>query len=295
VLCVDDVYGGTQRYFRKIIEPQFGIKFTFKDMSDPESLRQYITKDTKIVWMESPTNPTLKFFDIEAIGKVVHEQNPDCIYVVDNTFFTPYLQNPLELGADVSFHSVSKYIGGHSDVLMGALCLNSKELYERIWFIQNTVGTGAAAFDCFLALRGMKTLGIRMERHCENAMKVAQMLEKHSSVTKVTYPGLESFPSHSLAKRVCKNGFGGMVCFYVKGGLEGARTFLQNVKVITLAESLGGVESLVESPALMTHASVPQEMRKELGIDDDFIRLSVGIEDEADLLQDLQQALDKVN
>lgn len=291
VLCIDDVYGGTQRYLKKIICPNFGLELTMSDFSDIKKFKQCIKKNTKVVWLETPTNPTLKVFDIQAIANAL--KGTGIIFVVDNTFATPVLQSPALLGADIVMHSATKYIGGHSDVVCGALCLNDLDLYKRLDFAMKTVGTGASPFDCWIALRGTKTLGIRVERASQNALAIAKMLESHPKVEKCVYPGLKSHPQHAIAKKQMRQG-GGMISFFVKGGLKQADRFLRALKVVTLAESLGGVESLIEHPAIMTHGSVPAEHRKMLGIDDNFIRMSVGIEDEADLLADMKQALEKM-
>jgi cystathionine gamma-lyase len=289
VISIDDVYGGTQRYFRKVAHPTYGMTFSFIDMT-PETLEAEFAKHpkTKMVWAETPTNPTLKVCDIAGIAEVAHKHG--ALLVVDNTFMSPFNQRPLELGADISLNSVTKYINGHSDVVMGVVSTRSDELNERLRFIQNGVGAVPGPHDSYLALRGLKTLHVRMERHGSNALAVAKFLEAHENVSKVIYPGLDSHPQREIVKKQCRTG-GGMVTFYVKGGLEAARKFLESVKVFTLAESLGAVESLAESPALMTHASVPAEQRALIGLTDELIRLSVGIEDEADLIADLAQAL----
>lgn len=240
------------------------------------------------MWLETPTNPTLKVFDIQKVAKICKEKK--AILVVDNTFFSPVLQNPLTLGADIVYHSVSKYIGGHSDVIGGAIALNDKALYERLEFNMKTLGTGMSPFSCFLALRGTKTIDIRVKAAQKNAMVIADLLEKHPKISKVIYPGLKSHPQHQLIKKQA-NGPGAMISFYVKGDIKMADRFLRALKVITLAESLGGVESLIENPALMTHGSVPAETRKALGIADNFIRLSTGIENTEDLVADVKQAL----
>src|SRR3990167_1802850 len=246
-----------------------------------------------MVWLETPTNPTLKVIDIQSIATAAHEVNPNIIVVVDNTFLSPYFQRPLDLGADVVLHSVSKYINGHSDVIGGIVVVKSDELNTRLRFLQNGVGAIQSPFDSFLAMRGVKTLAVRMKQHAENALAVAQYLEAHEKVEKVLYPGLPSNPQHELAKKQ-QSGYGGMITFYVKGDLENAKRFLENVKLFTLAESLGGVESLCEHPAIMTHASVPPDQRKVLGISDTLIRLSVGIEDIQDLIADLDNAFSRV-
>lgn len=287
VVCCDDVYGGTYRIFERVYR-QLGFDFTFVDMTDLAKTEAAFKPNTKLVWMESPTNPTLKLVDIAKLAELARRKK--AMSVVDNTFMSAYFQKPLALGADVVLHSVTKYMNGHSDVVGGALVTNDEALYERLKFYQNAVGAVPAPMDCFLVMRGLKTLHVRMDRHAENAMKIAQYLEKHPKVERVIYPGLPSHPQHALAKKQM-SGFGGMITFFVKGGLPEARRFLERVKLFTLAESLGGVESLVEHPAIMTHASVPAENRKALGILDTLVRVSVGIEDVGDLVKDLEQAL----
>jgi len=287
VLCCDDVYGGTFRLFDKVFR-NFGIELTFIDMTDLERTAAALRPTTKMVWLESPTNPLLKVFDIEAVSRLAHAAG--ALLVVDNTFMSPYFQKPMRLGADIVVHSVTKYMNGHSDVVGGAILMDRDDLHERLKFLQNAVGGVPGPMDCFLVLRGLKTLHVRMQRHAENAMAIARFLEAHPRVERVIYPGLESHPQHALARRQM-SGFGGMITFFIDGGLDDARRFLERVKLFTLAESLGGVESLVEHPAIMTHASIPPEQRRKLGIGDTLIRLSVGIEDLADLKADLEQAL----
>nr|CCA22287.1 unnamed protein product [Albugo laibachii Nc14] len=289
VLCIDDVYGGTQRYFRKTAAPTYGMSFDFLDMSDPSALESRITEKTKMIWVESPTNPTLKITDIQAVAGISKKHK--LLLVVDNTFMSPYFQNPLDLGADIVVHSITKYINGHSDVVMGVVITNDPDVNAEIRFIQNGIGAVPSPFDSYLALRGLKTLHVRMEAHAKNAQLVAEFLESHRNVDRVYYPGLASHPQHEIAKKQA-SGFGGMITFYIKGGIQHARIFLENLKIFTLAESLGAVESLAESPVIMTHASVPLEQRQLVGISDTLIRLSVGIEHEADIVQDLRQALD---
>lgn len=288
VISIDDVYGGTQRYFRQTVHPTYGIDFDFVDMSDLAKIEAAIRPNTKMLWLESPTNPTLKVTDIAAVSAVAKKHN--LIVVVDNTFMSPYFQNPLTLGADVVVHSITKYINGHSDVVMGVVITNDDDIYTKLKFIQNGIGAVPSPFDSYLALRGLKTLHVRMAAHAKNAQAVAEYLEAHPAVEKVYYPGLPSHPQHAIAKKQA-SGFGGMITFYVKGGLEKARAFLETVEVFTLAESLGAVESLAESPAIMTHASVPKEVRAQLGISDNLIRLSVGIEGLPDIIADLERAL----
>jgi cystathionine gamma-lyase len=287
IIAGDDMYGGTFRLFDKVLKNN-GMDFSYIDLTDVSNFEKAITAKTKMVWLETPTNPTLKLVDIAAIAKIAKAKN--ILVMVDNTFMSPYFQRPLELGADVVVHSATKYIGGHSDVVGGVVVVKSSDLAEKIAFLSNSMGAIAGPFDSFMCLRSLKTLSIRMEAHQKNAMEIAKFLEKHSRIEKVLYPGLASHPQHDIAKKQMK-GFGGMITFWIKGGLPAARKFLESVKIFSLAESLGGVESLVEHPAIMTHASVPPEMRKKLGIDDGLIRLSVGIEDQKDLLWDLEQAL----
>jgi len=291
VLCVDDVYGGSQRMFRRILAPKMNIEFSFIDMSDSTAVARQVRANTKLVWMETPTNPTLKISDIKAIAAGVHAANANTIVCVDNTFASPYLQNPLSLGADIVMHSVTKYIGGHSDVVMGCAVTNSEAIYDEMRFYQNTMGGVPSPFDCYMALRGLKTLHVRMECAQKNAMAIATFLENTPSyVTQVNYPGLKSHPSHEIAK-IQMRGFGAMVTFFIKGGIEESGKFLKSLKLLILAESLGAVESLAECPAVMTHASVPPEERAKLGISDSLIRLSIGIEHIDDLLADVSQAL----
>jgi len=287
VLCCDDVYGGTFRLFDKVFK-RMGIEFTFVDMSDLKKVESAFRPNTKLVWLETPTNPMLKILDVTAICDLARKKN--AVSVVDNTFVSAYFQKPLELGADVVMHSVTKYMNGHSDVVGGVLATNNSTLYNELKFFQNAIGAVPSPMDCFLVMRGLKTLHVRMERHAKNAMEIARFLEKHAKIEKVIYPGLESHPQHSLA---CKqmSGFGGMITFFLRGGLSEAKAFLEKVRIFALAESLGGVESLIEHPAIMTHASIPSETRKVLGIHDNLIRISVGIEDLADLKADLTQAL----
>lgn len=286
VLC-DDVYGGTFRIVDKVFK-QLGLSATRVDMTDLAATERAFTDKTRLVWVETPTNPMLKVIDIAAVAKLARSRG--AISVVDNTFATPYLQNPLTLGADVVMHSSTKYLGGHSDVIGGVLVVNSDELGGRLKFLQNAVGAVPGPMDCFLLLRSTKTLHVRVQRHCENAAEIAQFLSKHPKIDKVVYPGLPSHPGHLVAKRQMR-GFGGMITATLKGGLDDARRFLERVHLFSLAESLGGVESLIEHPAIMTHASVPAENRAALGISDGLVRLSVGIEDVTDLIHDLERAL----
>ena len=287
VIASDDMYGGTFRLMDKVIRHN-GIEFSYVDLTKVENFQAAIRPNTKMVWIETPTNPTLKLVDIRATTGVARAKG--IVSVVDNTFMSPYFQRPLELGADIVLHSTTKYIGGHSDIVGGALIVSDDKLAERIAFLSNSMGGIGAAFDAYVSMRSLKTLALRMRQHDQSARKIAAYLEKHSKVEKVVYPGLASHPQHALAKEQML-GFGGMITFYIKGGMTSARKFLESVQVFALAESLGGVESLIEHPAIMTHASVPPEIRKTLGIDDSMIRLSVGIENIDDLLHDLEKAL----
>jgi len=288
VICMDDVYGGTRRQFTRIAS-RHGLEFSYVDFSKEGAVEAAITDKTKLAWLETPTNPLLKITDIAKVAEIVKKHN--IIFVVDNTFMSPYFQNPLDLGADIVMHSVTKYINGHSDVVMGFLATNRKDLHDDLRFLQNGMGGVPSAFDSFLALRGVKTLPVRMREHERSATKIAQWLEKHPKVDRVVYPGLPSHPQHELAKKQMK-GFGGMVTFFLKGGSAESKLFLEKIQIFALAESLGGVESLIELPSVMTHASVPAEERVKLGISDSLIRLSVGIEDVDDLIADIGQALD---
>ena len=289
IVACNDLYGGTYRLFTKVFS-DYGLKFIFVDMSD-ESWAEALGSNTKMVWMETPTNPMLNVLDIEAVSKKAKAAG--AMMVVDNTFATPYLQRPLDLGADVVMHSGTKYLGGHSDVVLGLLATANKEIAEKMYFIQNASGAILGPMDSFIALRGIKTLHVRMDRHCENGAAVAHFLEAHTAVGQVFWPGLEGHNGHEVAKRQMKK-FGGMVSFTVKDeGFEKTAEVVSALKVITLAESLGGVESLACHPASMTHASIPKEEREKVGVTDNLIRLSVGIEHVDDLLADLEQALDK--
>lgn len=290
VIAGDDMYGGTFRLFERVLKTH-GIEFSYIDLTDANNFTASVKNNTRLVWLETPTNPTMKLVDIRKIAGEAKKKN--VLTVVDNTFMSPYFQRPIELGADITVHSATKYIGGHSDMVGGVAATNREDLAEKLAFLSNSMGGIASPFDSFLALRSLKTLPLRMRAHAENAMKVALFLESHSKVQKVLYPGLKSHPQHGLALEQM-SGFGGMITFYIKGGLPEARRFLENLNVFSLAESLGGVESLIEHPAIMTHASVPVENRKKLGIDDSLIRLSVGVEDIDDLLNDLKSAFDKV-
>ena len=287
VVAFDDLYGGTRRLFSQTLS-NFGLDFTYVDAREARNVNRAIGKRTKMIWLESPTNPLLKICDIRAISEVASRHQ--IITVVDNTFMSPYFQNPLRLGADVVLHSTTKYLGGHSDVLGGAIMTSNEEIHTKAKFNQNAIGAVPSPFDCFLLLRGMKTLAVRMERHQLNAMMVAEHLEAHPAVVKVIYPGLKSHPQYVLGKKQM-SGSGGVLSFEVKGTLSDVKRFLRRVKVFSLAESLGGVESLIEHPASMTHASVPEKAREGIGITDRLVRASVGIEDVSDLIEDLDGAL----
>ena len=288
VIAMDDLYGGTRRLFEGVRRRSAGLDFSFVDMPDPAAVIRELRDNTAMIWIESPSNPLLKIVDFEAIVEVTAGRG--LLLVADNTFASPYLQRPLELGCDIVMHSATKFINGHSDMVGGLAVTNDDTLGEKLAYLQNSIGGVAGPFDSFLGLRGIKTLDVRMQRHCDNAARIAAWLEGHPRVSRVLYPGLESHPQHELAKRQM-SGFGGIVTFFIEGGLAEARSFLERCRVFALAESLGGVESLVDHPAIMTHASVPEERRRELGISDSLIRLSVGIEDADDLIADLEQAL----
>lgn len=288
IIAMDDLYGGTFRLFTRIYKDS-GLKFHFVDMTNLSQFESLINENTKLVWVETPTNPLMKLADIAAIAQITKARN--ILFAVDNTFATPYLQRPLDLGADIVMHSATKYLGGHSDVIAGALIIKDKELGDQLHFQQFATGATLGPMDSFLVLRGIKTLHLRVQRHCENGEKVVAFLKNHPKIGQVFYPGLESHPFHEIAKKQM-SGFGGMVSFnFASGAKQDAIAFLEKVKVFTLAESLGGVESLANHPALMTHASIPEDKRREIGITDDLVRLSVGIEDADDLIEDLKQAL----
>ena len=288
VLAGNDVYGGTFRLFDKVLR-RFNLDFTFADTTDPESVADALTPSTRLVWLETPTNPLLRVTDIKAVAEVVHAHPNNPLLVVDNTFATPYLQRPLELGADIVVHSMTKYLGGHSDVVGGAVIVKDRELADRLSFLQNAVGAVIGPMDSFLVLRGIKTLPLRMDRHFENATAIVDFLAQHPKVEKLIYPFHESHPQYKVAKHQMRNG-GGMISFLIKGGRESAVRMVEATKVFTLAESLGGVESLIEVPAAMTHLSVAGS---QLDVDPSLVRLSVGIENKDDLIEDLRQALDK--
>ncbi len=289
VIVGDDLYGGTFRIFDKVWK-RSGLTFSFIDLADVELFERTVQPNTKMLWLETPTNPMLKVFDIEQLAARARRRG--IITVVDNTFMSPYFQKPLALGADVVTHSMTKFINGHSDVVGGFTATNDDAIHQKLRFLQNAVGGVLGPMDSFLVLRGVKTLHVRMERHQENAAKIVEFLSRHPMVQKVTWPGMPNHPQHALARRQM-SGFGGMLTFVIKGGLEQARAFLRAVRIFACAESLGGVESLIEHPAIMTHASVPPAMRQALGIHDGFIRLSVGIENAQDLIDDLSQAFDR--
>ena len=287
IIAMDDLYGGTYRLFTRLYKDS-GIKFHFVDMNDLDKFQSLINENTKLVWVETPTNPLMKLADIQEIAKITKTHN--LLFAVDNTFATPYLQKPLDLGADIVMHSATKYLGGHSDVIAGALIIKDKALGEELHFKQVATGGPLGPMDSYLVLRGIKTLHLRVQRHCENGIKVAEFLSNHPDVERVYYPGLPDHPHHNIAKKQM-SGFGGMVSFTFKSGKKAdSISFLEKLKVFTLAESLGGVESLANHPALMTHASIPEDKRLEVGITDDLVRLSVGVEDISDLLADIEQA-----
>ncbi|XP_045624194.2 cystathionine gamma-lyase [Procambarus clarkii] len=292
MISMDDLYGGTNRYFRRVAS-RMGIEVDFVDAVDPKNVEAAFKPNTKMVWIETPTNPTMKIVDIAAVAAIVKKHTKSFL-AVDNTFMSPYFQRPLDLGADMVMHSVTKYINGHTDVIMGAVCTNRDDLHDELRFLQNAIGPVPSPFDCYLVNRSLKTLALRMEQHMKNGLAVAKFLETHPCVEKVLHPGLPSHPQHELSKRQCF-GQSGMLSFYIKGNdLETSKKFFKQLKVFTLAESLGGYESLCELPSLMTHASVPEEDRKKLGITDGLIRVSCGLEGTEDLIKDLDQALKAV-
>ena len=292
ILSSDDVYGGTRRIFDKIKSVNQNIEITYADLSKDNNWQGHIKENTKMIWVETPSNPLLKLIDIEKIRKSINNQ--EIIVVCDNTFASPYNQQPLNQGADAVIHSSTKYLGGHSDIIGGALIINDNpELAEKIKYIQNAVGSIPSPFDCYMLVRSIKTLAVRMERHNNNALEIANFLLKHNKINKVFYPGLNSDPNHEVAKKQM-NGFGGIVSIDLKGDINSAKKFLENIEIFTLAESLGGVESLIEHPAIMTHASIEKKIREELGISDTLIRLSIGIEDVNDLKESLDKALNLI-
>ena len=293
VIAMDDLYGGTYRLFENVRKRSAGLEFTFANLSNLEVLETSLQDNTKMIWVESPTNPLLKLVNLKAVAEFAKKHN--LIAVCDNTFCSPYVQKPLDFGFDLVVHSATKYINGHSDVVGGIVVCgpDRQDLVEQMFYLSNAIGSIMSPFDSFLVMRSLKTLSIRMERHCDSAMQVAQYLEQHEAIEKVYYPGLQSHPQHELAKQQM-NGFGGMISVVLKGGLASAKTFLENTHLFSLAESLGGVESLIEHPAIMTHASVPEAIRNEIGIVDGLVRLSVGIETLEDLIADIKIALDKI-
>jgi cystathionine gamma-lyase/cystathionine beta-lyase len=288
VITGNDLYGGSYRIFTKVFA-NYGIKFHFLDLSNSEIINNYINENTKLVWIETPTNPTMQIIDIEAIARITKTKG--LMLVVDNTFASPYLQNPMDLGATIVMHSVTKYIGGHSDVVMGALMMDDEDLYKRLWFIYNACGATPGPMDSFLVLRGIKTLHLRMKAHCENGRKVAEFLKTHPKVDKIYWPGFTDHPNHEIAKKQMRD-FGGMISITLKGAdLNETFRIASSFKVFSLAESLGGVESLINHPVTMTHASIPKEEREKAGVVDNLLRLSVGVEDADDLIDDLKRAL----
>jgi cystathionine gamma-lyase len=289
IVAMNDLYGGTFRVFERVRRRSANLDISFVDLTQHANLAKAVRPQTRMIWIETPTNPTLRLVDIAQVAEFARQKG--ILTVVDNTFASPWIQRPLELGADIVMHSATKYLNGHSDMIGGVAVTADAELADKIGFLQNAIGAVSGAFDSFLALRGLKTLALRMRQTSENALQIAAWLERHSSVSRVLYPGLASHPQHELAKRQMQNGFSGIVTFFVKGGLDEARHFLERLRIFTIAESLGGVESLVDHPGLMTHASIPPEKRAALGIDDSLIRLSVGIEDAQDLIDDLAQAM----
>ena len=293
VIAMDDLYGGTYRLFENVRKRSAGLEFTFANLSDLDNLESALQDNTKMIWVESPTNPLLKLVNLQAVAEFARKHN--LIAVCDNTFCSPYVQKPLDYGFDLVVHSATKYINGHSDVVGGIVVCgpDRQDLVEQIFYLSNAIGSIMSPFDSFLVMRSLKTLSIRMERHCDSAMQVAQYLEQHEAIEKVYYPGLQSHPQHELAKQQM-NGFGGMISVVLKGGLASAKIFLENTHLFSLAESLGGVESLIEHPAIMTRASVPVAIRNEIGIVDGLVRLSVGIETLEDLIADIKIALDKI-
>ncbi|MGQ0621879.1 MAG: trans-sulfuration enzyme family protein [Panacagrimonas sp.] len=293
VIASDDLYGGTRRLFSRVRERSAGLSFSFVDMRDPANVQRALRPETQLIWVETPTNPMLRLADLEAIASIARTHG--AIAAADNTFASPALQRPIELGFDLVMHSATKYLNGHSDMVGGIVVVGDQpELAERMSFLQNAVGAVAGPFDAYLALRGVKTLALRMQRHCENALELARWLEQHPGIARVHHPGLASHPQHALARRQMRGGFGGMISVELKADLAGAKRFLERTQLFTLAESLGGVESLIEHPAIMTHASVPAKARAQLGISDSLCRLSVGIEDVDDLRADLEQALEPI-
>ncbi len=289
IIAFDDLYGGTHRLFNNVLQ-KFGLEFTYVDARTPENIEKAIKSNTKLIWLETPTNPLIRLCDIKHISEITHKKNNTIIVVIDNTFMSPCFQNPLDFGADIVVHSTTKYLNGHSDSVGGAIMLSDENLFNNLKFIQNSTGAMLSPFDSFLTLRGIKTLPIRMKEHEKNAMKVAKHLESSNKIEKVIYPGLESHPQYELASKQM-SGFGGMSSFEIKGGLKEAKRFLENLTIFATAESLGGVESLIELPSLMTHASIPKGKREKIGLTDSLIRISVGIENAEDLIDSIDKAL----
>ena len=293
VVAIDDLYGGTFRLFNNVRQRSAGLKFSFAPIDDPGALKSEIRPETRMIWVETPTNPMLKIVDIAAVVELARQH--DLLVVVDNTFASPMLQRPLESGADIVLHSATKFLNGHSDMVGGvAVVGDDRELADRLWYLQNSIGAIQGPFDSFLAMRGLKTLALRMQAHCSNALLIAQWLEQHPAISRTLYPGLESHPQHDLAMSQMGGMGGGIISIDLKGGFEAARKMLESCRLFSLAESLGGVESLINHPAIMTHASVPAEQRAEIGITDSLVRLSVGVEDVNDLIAELDQALSSV-
>ena len=291
VIAFDDLYGGTKRLFNTIFNRNFGVEFSYVDARDKENIKRGIKENTRLIWLETPTNPLMRLCDLKGISDIAREKG--ILTVVDNTFMSPYFQRPLDFGIDIVVHSTTKYLNGHSDSVGGAIMLSDEDIYNKLKFNQNAIGAILSPFDSYMVLRGIKTLAIRMDRHSQNAIDIARYLESHPKVRNVYYPGLKSHPQFEMARRQM-SGFGGMISFEMDGGLEEARAFLEGLRIFSLAESLGGVESLIEHPALMTHASIPKEEREKVGITDSLIRVSVGIEDVDDLKEDLDNALRRV-
>jgi cystathionine gamma-lyase len=289
VVAMNDLYGGTRRLFERVRRRSAGLQFTFADLADANELARHVRPDTRMIWIETPTNPTLRLVDLDSVARFARQRG--ILTAVDNTFATPWTQRPLEFGCDIVVHSATKFLNGHSDIVGGIVVVNDAALAGKMAFLQNSIGAVQGPFDSFLALRGLKTLELRMRRSSESALEIARWLESHPRVARAIYPGLESHPQHALARRQMQNGFSGIVTFLVRGGIEDARRCLERCRIFAIAESLGGVESLVDHPGIMTHASVPPEQRAALGIDDTLIRLSIGIEDTADLVADLDHAL----
>ena len=293
VISMHDIYGGTYRLFDNVRKRSADLKFSYVDLTDLQQLKNALTSETRMIWVETPTNPLLKIVDLAAVAEIAHAHG-NILCVADNTFATPWIQRPLELGFHIVVHSATKYINGHSDVVGGVAATNNEDIANNLGYLQNAIGAIAGPFDSYLALRGLKTLPLRMQAHCDNAYELAHWLAQHSAVEQVIYPGLASHPQHAIAKKQM-HAFGGMISLYLQGGIDAANRFLETVEVFALAESLGGIESLIEHPAIMTHASIPKEIREQHGISDSLVRLSVGIEDLADLRQDLQRALAAIN